>query len=317
MIGSLAALIVLGIVFSFLSPYFATYRNVSQVTQQVMEVGTLAVGQTLIIMTAGIDLSVGAIMIFGTVVIARLAVFSHVPVELAIAAGFGITIGLSTINGLAIARFKLPPFIVTLGMLNIAYACTLLYSSGTEIQGLPPSLLKLGESFVVGGVQVPIGPLVMLGVVIAAWYGVSQTAWGHHLRALGSSSETARLAGLNTTVTLMSVYAIAGAIYGIASLLSLGREAIADPLGGPTDNLESITAVVIGGTSLFGGRGTIVGTLIGALIVGVIRNGLTLVGVDALWQNLATGFILVGAVALDQSARGGRGLMRLRRPRGA
>jgi fructose transport system permease protein len=188
-------------------------------------------------------------------------------------------------------------------MLNVMYACTLLYSGGTEIQGLPSGLLSLGESFSIAGLNVPYGPLVMLLVFLLASYMVGQTAWGRHLRAIGSNQQTARVAGVRVRLHIMSVYALAGLTYGIAALLVIARTAIADPLAGQTDNLDSIAAVVIGGTSFFGGRGSVMTTLVGVLVVGEIQNGLTIVGVDALYQYIATGLIVVAAVAVDQTAR--------------
>jgi fructose transport system permease protein len=301
-LGPLAGLFVLVIAFSILSRVFFTTGNFSQIFQQVMEVGTLAVGQTIIIIAAGIDLSNGAIMVFSSVVMAQMAV-SGTPVPLAIIAGLALATGLGLANGLIVARVRLPPFIVTLGMLNIAYSSTLLYSHGAAVQNLPPGLLLLGNTIALGQARLPVGPLVMLAIVAIMWYALTQTAWGRHVYATGNNIEAARLTGINTGRLLMSIYAIAGLIYGIAALLVLGRTTVGDPQAGQTDNLDSITAVVIGGTSLFGGRGSVVGSLIGALIVGIIRNGLTLIGVDALWQTFATGIIVIIAVAVDQATR--------------
>jgi fructose transport system permease protein len=143
----------------------------------------------------------------------------------------------------------------------------------------------------------------MIAVVVIMWFALTQTPWGKHVYATGNNIEAARLTGINTTRVLLSVYIVAGVIYGIAALLILGRSTVGDPNAGQTDNLDSITAVVIGGTSLFGGRGSVIGTFIGALIVGIIRNGLTLMGVDALWQTFATGILVVAAVAADQATR--------------
>jgi fructose transport system permease protein len=241
-------------------------------------------------------------MVFGSVVMANLAVHGT-PVPLAIAAGLGLTTALGLANGVVVARVRLPPFIVTLGMLNVAYAATLLYTNGAAIDNLPSSLLALGTTFNIGHTTWSIGVLVMLAVVLIAWYGLTQTSWGKHVYATGNNAEGARLTGINTMRVLLSVYILAGLIYGIAALLVLGRSTVGDPNAGQTDNLDSITAVVIGGTSLFGGRGSVIGSLIGALIVGVIRNGLTLVGVDALWQTFATGILVVLAVAADQATR--------------
>jgi fructose transport system permease protein len=253
-LGPLLALLLLTAVFSSLSPVFLTWRNITQLLQQVMEVGTLAVGQTIIVLTAGIDLANGAIMVFGTIVMANLVVSHHWPVLAAVIVGIGATTFLSFVSGVVIAMLSLPAFIVTLGMLNVMYASTLLYSGGTEIQGLPPAMLRLGEAFAVGRYRIPYGPLVMLTVFLVGWYLVGETAWGRHLKAIGSSQQTARVAGIRVKSHLMSVYALAGFVYGVASMLVIARTAIADPLAGQTDNLDSIAAVVIGGTSFFGGR---------------------------------------------------------------
>ena len=301
-LGPLAGLAILIIAFSFLSNVFFTTGNFSQIFQQVMEVGTLGVGQTLIIIAAGIDLSNGAIMVFGTIVMAKLAV-SGTPVPFAILAGLALTSGLGLINGVIVARVRLPPFIVTLGMLNIAYSSTLLYTKEAAVDNLPGGLLLFGNQISIGQAKIPVGPLVMVAVVAIAWYALTQTAWGRHVYTAGNNIEAARLTGINTTRLLISVYLVAGLIYGIAALLVLGRTTVGDPAAGQTDNLDSITAVVIGGTSLFGGRGSVIGTLIGALIVGIIRNGLTLMSIDALWQTFATGIIVIAAVAVDQATR--------------
>ena len=309
-LGPLSGLILLIIYFSFKSSVFLSYDNFSNILNQVMEVGTLAMGQTLIIITAGIDLSNGAIMVLSSVVMAKLATGAAsqggslgISPVLAILAGFAVACGFGLLNGGIVSAVRLPPFIVTLGMLNVCASSTLLYTGSASVTNLPSGLLFLGNSFTLAGKSVQVGPLVMLAVVASTWYALRQTAWGKHVYAVGDSVEAARLTGINTTRVLLSVYLVAGVIYGIAALLVLGRTTVGDPLAGQTDNLDSITAVVIGGTSLFGGRGTVIGTLIGALIVGVIRNGLTLIGVDALWQTFATGVLVIVAVAVDQTTR--------------
>jgi fructose transport system permease protein len=302
-LGPLAGLVILCIIFGVAAPVFFTPRNLIQILQQVMEVGTLAIGQTIVILTAGIDLSNGAIMVLGSVVMAKLAVAAGLPAPLAILLGFVVTALLGLCNGLIVSLLRVPPFVATLGMLNLAYATTLLYSGQASVDNLPPGLLFLGAHIPIGSFELPIGPLVMLAVVGVMWYLLTQTGWGRHIYAFGNSIEAARLTGINVTRLQISAYLGAGVIYGIAALLVLGRTTVGDPNAGQTDNLDSITAVVIGGTSLFGGRGGVIGTLIGALIVGVLRNGLTLVGVEALWQTFATGIIVIAAVAADEATR--------------
>jgi fructose transport system permease protein len=303
--GPLVALLVAIAIFGALSDRFLRPDNLTVIVEQVMVVGTLAVGQTLVILTAGIDLSNGAIMVFATILMAKLAVGQGLAVPLAVVLGLLAAGCLGAANGVLVTRFRLPPFIVTLGMLNIVLSITLLYSGGSSVTRLPQELLLLGRRLDVGGTLVTYGSLLMLVIFGVTAYVLKQTAWGTHVYAIGNNVEAARLSGIRVTVHLLMVYALGGLIYGLAGLMLLGRVTVADPLGGQTANLDSITAVVIGGTSLFGGRGSVLNTLIGALIVGVLRNGLTLVGIDALYQTLATGVLVIVAVAVDQFARRG------------
>src|SRR6266851_2808221 len=295
--GPLLALLAAIAIFGLASDRFLRPDNLTVIVQHVMVVGTLAVGQTLVILTGGIDLSNGAIMVFSTIVMAKLAVTQGLPVPLAILVGLVAAACLGAANGLLVTRFRLPPFIVSLGMLNIVLSITLLYSGGSSVTRLPDGLLILGRRLDVGGTLVTYGSLLMLVLFGIIAYVLKQTAWGTHVYAIGNNVEAARLSGIRVNQHLLTVYALAGLIYGVAGLMLLGRVTVADPLGGQTANLDSITAVVIGGTSLFGGRGSVLNTLIGALIVGVLRNGLTLVGIDALYQTLATGVLVIVAVA--------------------
>jgi fructose transport system permease protein len=301
--GPLVALLAAVAIFGASSDRFLRPDNLTVIVEQVMVVGTLAVGQTLVILTGGIDLSNGAIMVFTTILMSKLAVAQGVAVPLAILVGLAAAACLGAVNGLLVTRLRLPPFIVTLGMLNIVLSITLLYSGGSSITRLPDLLLVLGRRLDVAGTLVTYGSLLMVVVFGIAAYVLKQTAWGTHVYAIGNNVEAARLSGIRVNLHLLIVYGLGGLIYGIAGLMLLGRVTVGDPLGGQTANLDSITAVVIGGTSLFGGRGSVLNTLIGALIVGVLRNGLTLVGIDALYQTLATGVLVIVAVAVDQFAR--------------
>jgi fructose transport system permease protein len=244
-------------------------------------------------------------MVFTTILMAKLAVGQGLAVPLAVLIGLLAAGCLGAANGLLVTRFRLPPFIVTLGMLNIVLSITLLYSGGSSVTRLPDALLILGRRLDLGGTLVTYGSLLMLAIFGIAAYVLKQTAWGTHVYAIGNNVEAARLSGIRVNQHLLAVYGVAGLVYGVAGLMLLGRVTVADPLGGQTANLDSITAVVIGGTSLFGGRGSVLNTLIGALMVGVLRNGLTLVGIDALYQTLATGVLVIVAVAVDQFARRG------------
>ncbi|MFF3445060.1 ABC transporter permease [Streptosporangium sp. NPDC002721] len=302
-VGPLAALLLACVFFSFNSEQFLSGGNFSLVIQQVMVVGTLAIGQTLIILTAGIDLSNGAIMAFGGIVMAKLAVEGGVPPLLAIAAGLLVCAAFGALNGLLVTVVPLPPFIVTLGMLNIAFALTHIYSQDQTVTGLPPEMTFLGQTFQIGGTGVTYGSVLTIALFLVFAYALGQTAWGRHVYALGNSPEVARLTGIRTGRLTVGVYTVAGLVYGIAALLLVSRTGVGDPQAGQTDNLDSITAVVLGGTSLFGGRGLVVGTLIGALIVGVFRNGLQLMGVPSIYQTLITGVLVILAVTVDQLSR--------------
>ncbi|MFI7127360.1 ABC transporter permease [Nonomuraea sp. NPDC050153] len=301
--GPLAALVLACAFFALRTDQFLTGPNFSLIIQQVMVVGTLAIGQTLIILTAGIDLSNGAIMAFGGIVMTKLAVDSGLPPVLAIVAGLAVCAGFGLVNGLLVTRISLPPFIVTLGMLNVVFALTHIYSNEQTVTDLPPLLTFLGQTFQVGQTNVTYGSLLTILLFLLFAYLLGSTAWGRHVYALGNSPEVARLTGIRTRRLTIGVYTLAGFVYGIAALLLVSRTGVGDPQAGQTDNLDSITAVVLGGTSLFGGRGLVIGTLVGALIVGVFRNGLQLMGVPSIYQTLITGVLVILAVAVDQLSR--------------
>ena len=304
-LGPLAALLAACVFFAFQSDRFWTGDNLSLVLQQVMVVGVLAIGQTLIILTAGVDLSCGTVMALGGIVMTKFAAETGLPVPAAIAAGMAVTTLLGAANGFLVSRIKLPPFIVTLGTLNIAFALTQLYSRAQTVTDLPPAMTWLGNTFRLGGTAVVYGVVLMLGLYAFTWFALRETAAGRHVYAVGNNPEAARLTGIATQRVLLGVYLLAGVLYGVAALLSVARTGVGDPNAGQTDNLDAITAVVIGGTSLFGGRGAILGSLVGALIVGVFRNGLTLMGVSSVYQILITGILVILAVGTDQLSRHG------------
>jgi fructose transport system permease protein len=317
--------LVLGVtLFSFIvgAKFFAPF-NLSLILQQVTIIAILGIAQTLIILTAGIDLSVGVIMILSSVVMGRTAVVYGVPLEIAFPLGLlcGLTCGL--VNGLIVTYLRLPPFIVTLGTWSIFGALNIFYSrsetirqqdieatapflqfTGTIIKPYDVFLNNLGLDLLwLKGSVITYGSILLLLLAAFVWYMLNRTAFGRHVYATGDDPDAARLAGINTDRTLIAVYAIAGLICAIAAWVLIGRIGGVSPQAGQTANLDSITAVVIGGTSLFGGRGSIVGTLIGALIVGVFRNGLALSGLDVLWQEFTVGVLIIVAVTLDQWIR--------------
>jgi len=300
--GPLLVLIGFCLIFALSNPRFLATHNLSIILQQTVIIGVLAIGQTLVILTAGIDLAVGAICVLGTIVAGKLVNLGYDPV---LSMGFAIL--LCTAAGLAagglVSGLRLPPFIVTLGILGILTAALRLISAGGAFPVRDPFLAWTGNTMKLGGFVLTYGVLIMFALYAVVWYLLNQTKWGRHVYAIGNNTEAARLVGIPVRRHLLSVYLLAGLIYGIAAWLALGRIPNADPNAMQSANLDSITAVVIGGTSLFGGRGGLIGTLIGALIVGVLRNGLTLAGIDPLWQDLVTGILVIIAVALDQMSR--------------
>ena len=304
-LGPLGALLVACVFFATRSDRFLTGDNLSLVLQQVMVVGVLAIGETLVILTAGVDLSCGTVMALGGVVSAKLAVTLGLPAPLAIGGGLAVTTLVGALNGVLVTAVRLPPFIVTLGTLNIAFALAQLVSDAQTITDLPAALTALGGTVRVGGTTVVGGVVLMLALYALAAFVLRQTAAGRHVYAVGGAPEAARLTGIATSRVLLGVYTVAGLCYGIAALLSIARTGAGDPNAGQTENLDAITAVVLGGTSLFGGRGLVLGSLVGALIVGVFRNGLTLMGVSSVYQVLVTGVLVILAVAVDQLSRQG------------
>lgn len=304
-LGPFIALLLACAFFTTQSERFLSSQNFALILQQVMVVGVIAIGQTLIILTAGIDLSCGMVMALGGIVMTKLAADFGLPAPVAIACGIAVTMLFGLINGLLVTRIKLPPFIVTLGTLNIAFAVTQLYSGSQTVTDIPAGMTFLGNTFALGGTSISYGVLLMLAMYVATWLWLRETAPGRHIYAVGNSPEATRLTGIPTDRVLLGVYVLAGLFYGIAALLSVARTGAGDPNAGQTENLDAITAVVLGGTSLFGGRGVVLGSLMGAMIVGVFRNGLTLMGVSSVYQVLVTGILVILAVATDQMSRKG------------
>ena len=287
---------------------FFTPFNFSLILQQVTVISVLGAAQTLVILTAGIDLSVGAIMVLCSVVMGQIGVNEGLPQELAVVLAFAVGALAGLFNGFLVTYVKLPPFITTLGTLNVFFALNLWYSQSQtivaqDITNTAPLLQLLGQATRIGRARLTVGTLVMLALYAVLWYVLKWTAWGRHVHAIGDDEESARLAGINVRRTLVSVYVFAGVICALGGWELIGRIGSVTPQEGLTANLDSITAVVVGGTSLFGGRGALLGTLIGGLIVGVFRNGLALAGVDPLWQAFAIGLLIIIAVAIDQWLR--------------
>ncbi|GAB0117931.1 ABC transporter permease [Acidisoma sp. 7E03] len=287
--------------------FFSGYA-LTLILQQVMITGIVGVAQTLVILTAGIDLSVGAIMVLSSVFVGQ-CVFSYgVPAPLALLLGFALGALVGFVNGILVARIKLPPFIVTLGMWQIVLAGNYLYSQNqtigaADIQMQAPLLQFLGNTFSIGGATFTYGVVLMLGLVLLFAYVLRHTAWGRHLYAVGDDPDAAALAGVRVQRMLVAVYTLSGLICGIAGWALIGRIGAISPNSGQFENINSITATVIGGISLFGGRGSILGMIFGALIVGAFTLGLNMYGTDPQWTYLIIGALIIIAVAVDQWIR--------------
>lgn len=288
--------------------FFSAY-TLTLIMQQVAVVGILAAAQTLVVLTAGIDLAIGVIMVFAFVIMGNMVVSHGMPVIVALLAGFGAAGFWGFVNGFLVARLRLPPFIVTLGTWNIVMAICLIYSANetmreADVTAATPWLHIFGISFKIGGAVVTLGVVAMLLLYVALWYMLNYTAFGRHIYAVGDDPEAAELAGIRSKKVLIATYTLAGLIAGLAAWVSIGRNGSISPSTVTTDfNLQAITAVVIGGISLFGGRGSILGTLFGALIVGVMSMGLNMLNADPQWKVLLTGGLIIGAVAVDQWIR--------------
>ncbi len=313
-LSSLVVLLAVVIFFGAINERFLLPATISLMVQQTVIVGSLAIAQALIILTAGIDLSIGSIMIFGQMLMANLAVYVVASNVLPIAGQnpyvamfLGvIAAGLAgAINGFLIVRFGLPPFIVTLGTWSVFMGLTLIFFRARTIQGpeMPEEMLFLGEGFPVGPFFVTYGLLLMFAMYFVVAWALRNTAWGKHVYAVGDDPVAAQLSGINANRVLFSVYLVAGLIMGITAIITIGRVGSASPNVDPMLNLQSITAVVIGGISLFGGRGAVVGALIGALIVVAVEMGLSLAGVDQAYRTASIGILVIIAVGVDQWIR--------------
>lgn len=301
----LLSIVVFGLLLgtTFFSPFALTL-----ILQQVQIVGIIAAAQSLIILTAGIDLSVGAIMVLSSVVMGQFTFRYGIPVPISIFCGLLCGMLCGMISGLLVSRVRLPPFIVTLGMWQIVLATNFLYSKNETIRAQDiethASLLQFfGTKITLGGAVLTYGVVFMVLLVFGLAYALRHTAWGRHVYAVGDDKEAAALSGVKTRRVILSVYMLSGLICAFAGWALIGRLGSVSPTAGQLSNIESITAVVIGGISLFGGRGSILGTLYGALIVGVFTLGLRLLGADAQWTYLLIGMLIIAAVAVDQWIR--------------
>lgn len=287
--------VVLALVLSIISPYFFTERNMFNILDQSVVLGIIAVGMTLVILTGGIDLSVGSVAGLSGIVLALLLKELPIPAAIVIAVGCGALIGL--FSGVLIAIFGLAPFVVTLGVMAMGRSLAYIVSGQRSISGLPMGLQDIVYTTVLG---IPTNVIFLIALYIATWAWLTYSKGGRTIYAVGSNIEAARAAGLSTTFYSILPYVVSGALAATAMTFSLAQIMSADPIGGNQLELDAIAAVVIGGASLFGGRGSIFGTLMGVLIMVMIRNGLNLLGVSPFWQGTAIGAIIIFALLAER-----------------
>lgn len=311
-VESLAVLAALVVGMAILSPVtgsgvrvFLTTNNLFNIILASATFGILAIGATFVISAAGIDLSLGSVLGLASVSGAALVVTLEFPWYFAIIGSLAAGIAAGAVNGYIVTRGGVPAFIVTLGMLGIARGLALIISNGRGIYGLPDEILFLGQARPWG---VPTPVFIFVAVALVSHYVLAHTPFGHHTLALGDNENSARATGINVNRQRMALYTISGLMAGIAGLVFTARVNTGDPTAGLNYELLAITAAIIGGTNLFGGRGSILGTMIGALIMGVLQNGLNLMAVQAYYQQMAIGAVLIAAVWLDQIRARGRRL---------
>ena len=297
--GILIAFLLLVVVLSFLSDSFLTVSNLLNIARQVSINAIIAAGMTFVILTAGIDLSVGSVLAFSGAIIAGLLSTGQ-PLLVGIVAGLLLGAVLGLVNGLIVTRGGVQPFIATLGMLTIARGATLVYTDGRPITGLPDAFVWLGAGDV-GRVPVPV--IVMALVFLAAYVVLTQTVLGRYIYAIGGNEEAARLSGGNVTLYKTLAYVLSGVLSAVSGIILTARLNSAQPTAGGGYELDAIAAVVLGGTTLAGGEGSITGTLLGAFIIGVLNNGLNLLNVSSFYQQVVKGVVILLAVLLDRRLR--------------
>jgi ribose transport system permease protein len=287
--------VLLAVILSLASPYFLTERNIFNILDQSVVIGIVAVGMTFVILTGGIDLSVGAVFGLTGIILAQALQVMPIPFAIPIAIAAGAGIGL--FSGVLIAVFGLAPFVVTLGVMAIGRSLSFIFSGQRSISGLPPELDAIVYSSVLG---IPANVLFLITLYALAWGYLTYTKGGRTIYAIGSNVEAARAAGLSTLFYSIMPYVVSAALAAVAVTFSLAQIMSADPLAGNQLELDAIAAVVIGGASLYGGRGSIIGTLLGVLIMVMIRNGLNLLGVSPFWQGSAIGSIIILALLAER-----------------
>ena len=305
---SLVALFILCVVFSLLSDKFLTIDNAWNVMRQISVNICISTGMTLIVLTAGIDLSVGSVLALCGAVTAGLLkngielpgsnLYVGFTLLGAVVAGLLTGALLGLFNGWAITRFKVPPFVATLAMLTVARGFTMLFTKGFPISGLGSRFAYIGTGWFLG---IPVPVWISGIIVLAAVILTNKTKPGRYIYAIGGNENAARLSGINVNKNKLAVYTIAGALAAVGGVMVSSRLDSAQPNAGTSYELDSIAAVVIGGTSLSGGRGSILGTVLGAIIIGILNNGLVLLNVSPFWQQVVKGFVILLAVIIDKA----------------
>jgi len=294
--GIILAFIIICAALAILSPVFLTRNNILNVIRQTSIYGIMAVGMTFVILTGGIDLSVGSVLaLSGAICAGLLKGGSSMFVAIVAAIGVGVACGL--VNGLFITKARIPPFVVTLGMTNIARGLTLIYTKGYPVSGFSPAFREIGGGYVAG---IPIPIIIFLSIVLIAYVVLSQTKLGRYTYAIGGNEETVKLSGVNSSNYKTLVYVISGLTCAISALILTARLNSAEPIAGTGYETDVIAAVCIGGASMSGGRGSVWGSLLGALLIGVLNNGMNLLGVSPYFQQVVKGLIIICAVWLDK-----------------
>lgn len=297
-LGILIVLAIMFAIFSIGSKDFFTANNMISILQQAAIKGTIAIGMTLVIITAGIDLSVGSITGLSAAVAAMIMVKNgadSIPTAIAAAIAIGFICGL--INGELISRFKLQPFLVTMGTLSLYRGIEYIYTGAVTVRGLPPVFSSTMNAW---NDSIPIPVIVMLAVLAIVYLVIKYTKWGRYVYAIGGNEEATRLSGVNVNRTRVATYTLMGVICAIAGLLYLGRIGSADANTGTGYEMDAIAAAAIGGASLAGGKGNLIGTILGAIMLAALQNGLTLLKVQSFYQTAATGLIIIIAVIIDR-----------------
>jgi len=283
-------------ILSILSPYFFTYNNIFNLVRQTSVIAVVATGMTFVIISGGIDLSVGSIVGASGIIVSMLLI-NGTPILLAVLITLLICLGLGAVSGMFIYEGNVPPFIATLGMMSMARGLALLLSGGQILTGLPRSFINFAQVTFLG---IPMLTIVLIVVVAAAFFVLTRTRFGRNVYTIGSSDEVARLSGINMRVNYYAIYMLNAFLSGVAGIMLTSRLNSGIPTSGNMYELDAIASVVIGGASLSGAEGSVLGTIIGALIMSTLRNGGNLLGVDPFWLRMATGLLIVLAVLFDQ-----------------